>query len=97
MTLTDFLVWLGTGGSIMAISFILERITWFQNLESGMKELVTFGASALLAILATAALQFVPKETLNLIAPYFASISGVFGLVFLSKTFHKVDKKNGVG
>ena len=93
MNLNDFLIWLGTGGSIMAVSFILERIDAFQKLESKAKEIVMFIASGLLATGATAFLQFVPAETVSLIAPYFSSLAAVFGILFLAKTFHKVDKK----
>jgi hypothetical protein len=92
MTLTDFLVWVSAGGSVLAVSFIMERIDWFQKLESKTKELIMFMASAVLAMGAIAVQQFVPVATLNAMAPYFASVAGIFGMIFLAKAFHKVDK-----
>ena len=92
--LTDFLVWLfAGGGSIAVISWVMERVNWFQSLTSEAREWLMFGLSALVGVLAYAVVNYVSAETLSLIAPYFTIVASVFGVVFLGKAFHKVDKR----
>jgi hypothetical protein len=93
MELNQFLTWLTAGGSIVAVSFILERLAAFQVLASNVKQLITFGACVVLSFGAFAVNQYVPADVLAQITPYFSIISGLFGVLFISQTFHKADKK----
>ena len=91
----DFLMWLiASGGSIAAVSWILERVAWFQNQPSQNKDYIIFGLSVVVGIFAQLLLTYLPKETIEVITPYFAIVSSIFGTVFLAKGFHKVDKAN---
>jgi len=89
--MSEFLLWLVGGGCVVATSWILEQVTWFQNLEPQKKRYLQFGVSALIGLGALAVTQYVPKETLNLLEPYFAVLSSVFGMIFLNQTAHALD------
>jgi hypothetical protein len=93
MTLADFLVWLVAGGSIVAISWLFERFGWFQSVSSNARENIMFVFCALLSCGAYAVQTFVPADVLLALAPWFGIIAGTFAMVFVSKSFHKVDKK----
>lgn len=94
MTLTDFLVYLTGGGSVVALSFIMERIEWFKNLTSEAKQWVMFIGCSVISCGAFAIQQYVPKEILNQFAPYFGLLASIFVATFIAKAFHKVDKKD---
>lgn len=92
-SLDQFLTWLyAGGGSIAVISWIMERVKWFQSLTSEMRELVMFILSVVVGIGAFAIVQYAPKEFLDAIGPYFSIIASIFGVIFMGKFFHKVDK-----
>lgn len=93
MTLDEFLVWLGAGGSIIAVSWLFEKLNWFTNLSSMAKRWIMFGMCVVIAGGAFAIQQFVPIEVLAQLAPWFKIISGVFGTLFVSETFHRVNKE----
>jgi hypothetical protein len=93
MSLSEFLVWLTGAGSIVAVSFLAERWPWFQTLAAEQKKMFMFGACIVLSLGAFAVRTFVPPEILAQLAPWFGVISSVFAAVFLSETFHAVDKK----
>lgn len=98
LSLQDFLLWVGsTAGSGVVASFILERIQWFQSLAADAKKWVSVGTMSLLGVASFLTLNYVPAETLALIAPYFLIIASAFGSVFSGELFHKADKKDGVG
>jgi hypothetical protein len=91
-TLNMFLQWLiGGGGSIMAVSWLLERMAWFQALTSDQRDYVIFGLAAGVGCGALAVVNYVPATVLDAIAPYFLVLASVFVTVFLAKTFHKAD------
>ena len=93
MTINDFLAWLlGSGGSVMAASWILERITWFQDKSAEFKEWFFFFLASAIALGAYAAVTYVPAETMQMLAPYFSVVSGIFISVVVGKAFHKLDK-----
>lgn len=95
MDLTSFLQWLVvSGGSISVVSFVFERLTWFQSLSSEAKDYTIFGAAAAVSCSAMAIVAYVPAETLAAIAPYFLAVSSIFATVFIGKAFHRVDKSS---
>jgi hypothetical protein len=97
MDLTSFLTWLVvSGGSISVVSWLFERMNWFQALASDVKDYTIFGASVVVGCGALAVVTYVPAEVLAAIAPYFLVVSGTFATVFMGKAFHRVDKGGGV-
>lgn len=91
--LPGVLQWLvGGGGSILAVSWGLERMKWFQALSSETKDYTIFGAAAVVGCGALAIITYVPAVMLGAIAPYFAILASIFVTVFLAKVFHKADR-----
>jgi hypothetical protein len=88
-----FLQWLiGGGGSMLAVSWILERMTWFQALTPSQKDYTIFGLAAVVGCSALAIVTYVPAGVIDAIAPYFLILASVFVSVFVAKTFHWADK-----
>lgn len=93
LNLTAFLQWLiSSGGSIITVSWLFERMRWFQELTSENKDWTIFGASVVVACSALAVVTYVPAATIAAIAPYFLIVSGSFVVVFMGKAFHRADK-----
>lgn len=90
----QWLTWLATGGSVMAASFILERISAFQNLSAGLKKFVSYLVASVIGVLALALVTFAPDFVLQA-EPYFKFLAMIFGAIFLSNAFHKLDKPQG--
>jgi len=92
-SLMEVLVWLtGAGGAILT-SYVLERLVWFQSLESNKKHFVAIALSSLVGIGALAVLTFVPQEIISQISPYFMVVVTIVGYIFSSKAFHFFDKQ----
>lgn len=91
VTLDNFLLWLIAGGSVVAVSWILEQVAWFQSLPSKTKQLVQYGASIAVGLAALAIQLYVPADVLDQLEPFFAVIASTFGMVFLNQIAHKVD------
>jgi len=88
-----FLQWLvGGGGSILAVSWILERMAWFQALNSDRKDYTIFGFAVIVGCGALAVVTYVPAIVLDSIAPFFLVISSIFVTIFIAKIFHQADK-----
>jgi hypothetical protein len=96
--LRAFLQWLvGGGGSILAVSWMLERMRWFQALYADQKDYIVFGCAAVVGCGALAVVMYVPQAFLDTIAPFFMLIASIFVTVFIVKIFHRVDKiKDGI-
>jgi hypothetical protein len=95
MSVNEFLQWLlGSGGAIIASSWILERVKWFQNQASDVKEWVFFGLASVFSVGAYLVVTYVSPNILNMIAPYFLIVGGVFLTVIIGKKFHETDKAN---
>lgn len=92
MTLTDFLIWLVGGGSIIGISWVFERIAWYQSLTSNAKQWVFFGACTVVSVAAYAVQTYVPVASLETLAPWFQIVAGLFIALFLGNQFHEKDK-----
>lgn len=93
MNFNEFLTWLAGGGSIIAVSFIFERMAWFQKLTSDARQWVMFAAASVFSLGAYATNVYVSPDVLAQLAPIFGIEAGIFGILFLSKAFHKVDKQ----
>lgn len=95
MNLIECLIWLATsGGSVLAVSWLLEQWGWYQVQSPKRKRNLFFIFSALVAIAAYCVLSFVPAEILNAVAPFFQIIYGTFVVIYLGADFHTVTKRN---
>lgn len=93
MTLDQFLYGLvNGGGSAMLVSFILEKIPWYQNQTSDNKRYLFFGLTFLLTVSGYLTITYVPRDVINTMAPYFAMGYTTFASVFLGTAFHKITK-----
>jgi hypothetical protein len=96
MTLHDFLLWLAnSGGGAVVVSWVLEQLSWYQNMVAKTKQLVFFGITLLVTVAGFAVVAYVPQVTLDAIAPYFGLVYATFVSIFLGTAFHnttKIDK-----
>jgi uncharacterized membrane protein len=90
--MSDFLVWLTAGGSVICISWIAEQIPWFATLLANTKRIIQFVLSAVLGCAALAVTNYVPQATLDAIAPYFAIFMAAFGSIFVNQTYHNITR-----
>jgi hypothetical protein len=91
MDVYDLLIWLASGGAVIAVSWLCERWAWFQAQSSDVKKWIQYGASAVVAIAALLIQQYVSMETLELIAPYVTVLISIFGMIFLNQASHSLD------
>lgn len=95
MTLTDFLIWLGSSaGATAFLSFIAERLPAFQVLSSSQKSYAMLIGSIVLAGLAYAVLTFVPPETLTALVPWFQIVYGAVASWIANQFAHQQDPAN---
>lgn len=95
MTITDFLIWLGSSaGATAALSFIAERLPAFQALSSTAKSYTMLIGSILLAGVAYAVLTFVPSETLTALVPWFQIVYGAVASWIANQFAHQQDPAN---
>jgi hypothetical protein len=94
LTLAEFLMWLiSGGGAVLAASWVLERMAWFQKIESSdAKEWIFFGCASVIGVGAYCLVTYAPVF-LAAAQPFFMILAGIFGSVFLGKKFHVEDKK----
>ena len=90
MTITNFLVWLTTGGCVVLVSWVAEQIPAWHTLSANLKRIIQFAASALLAVGALLIINYVPPAALEQLSPYFATFVAVFGAVFTNQAYHNV-------
>ena len=91
MTLTDFLIWLVGGGSIIAVSWAFERMNWYQVLSSNAKQWVFFGACAVVSLSSYYVQTYVPVANLQALAPVFQILAGLFIALFLVIIFPRLE------
>ena len=97
LTLSDFLVWLATGGgAAVAISKIGEMIPWFVALPSNTKKIVQYGLSALVGCAAFAIMSYAPPEVLDAIAPYFAILASLVVPIFVNQSYHSIVRSTAI-
>ena len=91
--LIDFLTWIvyGGGGAI-AVSWILEKMPWYQEKPSGVKQNIYFGIVSVFTLIVYTILNYVPAEVLAMIAPWFGIIAVTFVNVYIGTGFHRASK-----
>jgi hypothetical protein len=90
MTVSDFLVWLAGGGSLIAASWVLGQFSWYTTLVEKAKQWIFFAIAVLFGGGAYAVTQYVSQTALNAVAPYFLIVSFVFIAIFVNKTYTKI-------
>jgi len=96
LTLSGILVWLMTGGCVIAISWLAERFNWFGALSTAKKKLIQWGGSTGLGLGAWAILKFVPPETLTMLEDPFKIVVGSFVVIFLNQAYHNWVRTNEI-
>lgn len=90
LSLVEVVRLLATGGGIGAIlSFLLERVDWFQKLPSQARYWLILAVSIGLPVLATVALQFVPAAVWEALQPYWNALAAGFLVWLSSQAAHK--------
>ena len=91
--LIDFLTWIvyGGGGAI-AVSWILEKMPWYQEKPSGVKQNIYFGIVSVFTLIIYAILNYVPAEVLAMLTPWFGIIAVTFVNVYIGTGFHRASK-----
>lgn len=93
MGINEVLQWLlGSGGVVIAVSWIVERWAWFQAKAANVKEWLFFGFTAIVWVAAYLVVTYVPATVIAAIQPYFLGVSGLFITVVVGKLFHQADK-----
>ena len=82
-------------GAGFVTSLILERINWFQNLESGTKSFVSMVATAILALIGYASLRFIPTSILDEMAQWANVVLAIVVSYVAKEVTHTVDKASG--
>lgn len=94
MSIQEFLVWLSGGlGATMVASYIAERSSWFQALESNARKFYTALSASALAILAYLTYTYVPSDVWVALTPYWQLVLGVVAVNYGTEVFHWFDKK----
>jgi hypothetical protein len=91
MNITEFLLWLVAGGSVIAVSWVMEQILWFQTLAPSQRKWIQYVASAVLGLIALAVQLYVAPEVLEKVSPFFAVLASTFGLIFLNQIAHSLN------
>ena len=91
--LIDFLTWIvyGGGGAI-AVSWILEKMPWYQEKPSNVKQNIYFGIVSVFTLIIYAILNYVPAEVLAMLTPWFGIIAVTFVNVYIGTGFHRASK-----
>ena len=95
MSLNEVLIWIvNSGGGIVVVSWILQRIPAYANIISAAtKQYIFFGFALLINLIAFAVLRYVPASVLAELTVWFAVLYGTFFSIFVGNAFNKIDKK----
>lgn len=97
MDITQALQWIvNSGGGIAIISWIAERLPWFQSQSTSMKEYIFLIASVVVSLVAYFVLTYVPADILAQTSPVFTILYGTFATLYLGKAAHLLDKKKTI-
>lgn len=89
----EFLQWIvyGGGGAIV-VSWILEKLTWYQEKPADTKKNIFFGVVTAFTVLIYVVLAYVPENIVEAIAPYFNIVAVTFLSVYVGTAYHRVSK-----
>ena len=91
--LIDFLTWIvyGGGGAI-AVSWILERMAWYQEKPSNAKQNIYFGIVSAFTLIIYSIMTYVPADIIAVLSPWFGIIAVIFVNVYIGTGFHRASK-----
>lgn len=91
--LVEFLTWIVYGGgSAIAVSWILEKLPWYQEKTAEAKRNIFFGIVTTITLIIYAVLNYVPDTVLAALTPYFGIIAITFVNVYIGTGFHRANK-----
>lgn len=98
-SISQWLVTIGAGiGVAPLLSWILERMGWFQEIDSSAKQFIVFVSSAIISVCAFLVLKYVPANILKDIEPIVGIVVAAFTTFYgtqLSHATRKVLQKKG--
>lgn len=91
LTIVDLFKFFGTPLFIgFVVSFLLERVVWFQQLGSDVKAIFALIIAVLLPILSYALLNYVPQSLIDALQPWYSvAVTGVIGFIG-SQVWHRI-------
>lgn len=91
MSIIDLFKFIGTPVAIgFVVSFLLERVPWFQQLSSDVKAILALIISVLLPIISYALLNYTPQSLIDALQPWYAvAVTGVIGFIG-SQVWHRL-------
>jgi hypothetical protein len=95
MSPNDLFLWiLNSGGGATVASFIWERIPWYQKQNGENKRWLFFLSVLVVTLLGYLGLTYIPKDVIDVIAPYFGLVYATFTSYFVGTGFHLADKNS---
>ena len=92
-SLQDVFAWvIYSGGAMLVVSWILDKIPAFLLLPSDVKKIINIAASAALALFCYLGLVYIPPAVFAAINPYFLIVSGVVILYSGQQVVHRLTK-----
>jgi len=97
LTLVDLFKFIGTPLFIgFIVSFLLERVPWFQAQDANTKAIFAFTIAVVLPLISYALLNYVPQTLIDTLQPWYAAaVTGVIGFIG-SQVWHKYFNQSGV-
>lgn len=91
LTIVDLFKFFGTPLCIgFVVSFLLERVVWFQQLGSDVKAILALIIAVVLPILSYALLNYVPQSLIDALQPWYSvAVTGVIGFIG-SQVWHRI-------
>ncbi len=91
LTIVDLFKFFGTPLCIgFVVSFLLERVVWFQQLNSDVKAIFALIIAVVLPILSYALLNYVPQSLIEALQPWYSvAVTGVIGFIG-SQVWHRI-------
>ena len=97
LTLVDLFKFIGTPLFIgFIVSFLLERVQWFQAQDANTKAIFAFTIAVVLPLISYALLNYVPQPLIDQLQPWYAAaVTGVIGFIG-SQVWHKYFNQAGI-
>lgn len=92
ITLSKILIWLATGGSVLAVSYACESWGLFHKLQPLAKRFAMWGSASFLGVSAWAVTTYVDPAVLTVVGQALQPAIVAFVLVFLQEKFHQKTK-----
>jgi putative flippase GtrA len=91
LTIIDLFKFIGTPVFVgFIVSFLLERVAWFQQLGKDAKAIVALGFAVGFALLSYALTNYVPQALIDALQPWYAAaVTGVIGFI-ASQVWHRI-------